>query len=265
MIVAMPRGPLMMGTLDALADRTCPRMDNHSYPHTVCLAAVLFDLDGTLLDHHAASTAAVNSWLSAHGLGQAAIESLLPYWFELERQHYPAWRAGEISFQEQRRRRTRDFFRAAGIAVPAEGLDAAFAGYLAGYEAAWAAFEDADPVLHRVAAAGLRIGVLTNGDHHQQAAKLAAIGLINHCGPVLASSTLPAAKPDRRAFIEACRTLGVEPSQTLMVGDSYEADVLGARAAGLLAIHLDRRGERSEPDNCRISTLDALLAAQAPH
>jgi putative hydrolase of the HAD superfamily len=225
----------------------------------VNLAAVLFDLDGTLLDHDASSATAIRSWLPAYGVAPNDIEAAIPYWLELEQQHYPAWRAGEVTFQEQRRRRTRDLFGALGIPVRAEDLDAVFAQYLAGYEAAWTAFDDAAPALHRVAACGLRVGVLTNGDFAQQAAKLAAIGLFDHCGPVLASSALPAAKPDRRAFTEACHRLDVRPTQVLMVGDNYEIDVLGARAAGLSAIHLDRSGRHPGPDQERISTLNDLL------
>lgn len=222
------------------------------------LAAVLFDLDGTLLDHDASSAAAIRSWLPTYGVARSDIEAVIPHWFELEQQHYPAWRAGEISFQEQRRRRTRDFFRALGIAVRAENLDAVFAQYLAGYEAAWTAFDDAAPALHRVAARGLRIGVLTNGDFAQQTAKLTAIALLDYCGPVFASSALPAARPDRRAFTEACHGLDVSPAQVLMVGDNYEIDILGARSAGLPAVHLDRSAACSAPDRERISTLNDL-------
>jgi putative hydrolase of the HAD superfamily len=225
----------------------------------VDLAAVLFDLDGTLLDHDAASAAAVRSWLACCGVGPGDTEAAIPLWLELEQRHYPAWRRGEISFAEQRRRRTRDFFDALGIPVRAAELDDAFAQYLAGYEAGWSAFGDAAPALLRVRARGLRTGVLTNGDQEQQTAKVTRTGLAGHCGPVFASSVLPAAKPDQRAFAEACRRLDARPDQVLMVGDNYEIDILAARAAGLTAVHLDRAGQHPEPDPSRIRTLDTLL------
>jgi putative hydrolase of the HAD superfamily len=44
-----------------------------------------------------------------------------------------------------------------------------------------------------------------------------------------------------------------------MVGDNYEIDILGARAAGLSAIHLDRSARHPGPDRERISTLNDLL------
>lgn len=121
------------------------------------------------------------------------------------------------------------------------------------------AFGDAAPALRRVAAAGLRTAVLTNGDQAQQTAKLAKIGLLDLCGPVFASSGLPAAKPDRRAYLTACDRLGVGPAEALMVGDNYELDVAAARAAGLPAIHLARAAGSPGSGHGQISTLHDLL------
>jgi putative hydrolase of the HAD superfamily len=96
------------------------------------LAAVLFDLDGTLVDHQAATAAALRAWLPSYGLRQEDIEAAIPVWCGLEQQH-PAWQAGQISFAEQRRRRIRDFLPAIGQVVQAGQLDAVFAGYLTCY------------------------------------------------------------------------------------------------------------------------------------
>jgi len=49
-------------------------------------------------------------------------------------------------------------------------------------------------------------------------------------------------KPDPRIFHEACRRLGLQPSQVLHVGDDLELDVLGARDAGLHTFWLRREG-----------------------
>ncbi len=131
--------------------------------HVPC--AVLLDLDGTLLDHEATVTAALRAWLPTYGISEVEAVALVPVWIALEQEHYPAWRAGEISFQEQRRRRLRDFLPVIDRSAIEDGLDAIFAEYLLGYERGWVAFDDAEPALRRVAANGLRVGVLTNGQH----------------------------------------------------------------------------------------------------
>ena len=134
-------------------------------------------------------------------------------------------------------------------------LDAVFSGYLDAYRAHWRAFPDAAPALRRLQEAGVKVGVLTNGHRDQQEAKLTATGLDSLCGQLFASSELGVAKPDPRAYLEACRRLGSRHHQTLMVGDDYDLDVIAARKAGLYAVHLDRLAVRPAPDPLRISTL----------
>ena len=47
------------------------------------LMAVVFDLDGTLLDHEKAQRAALFSWLGGYSLNAKEIEELVPVWFEV--------------------------------------------------------------------------------------------------------------------------------------------------------------------------------------
>ncbi len=122
-------------------------------------------------------------------------------------------------------------------------LGLAFSEYLAHYEQSWVAYPDAIPALAEYRMAGLRIGVLTNGDRAQQVRKLSVIGLLDMVDAVVASSDLAAGKPDRRAFQALCEVLGSEPSATLFIGDDLAADVEGAAAAGLLPVWLNRSGD----------------------
>jgi len=221
------------------------------------LRAVLFDLDDTLFDHSGASRAALHGWIPTLGVPASELDPLITVWAELEERHWQAWRNGEITFAEQRRRRTRDFMGELGRPADEAELDDIFAGYLTAYRNNWFAFDDAAPALKRAASAGLKVGVLTNGEQGQQTSKVAAIGLSELCGPVFASSALPRGKPHPEAYAEACRLLGVAPHETLMVGDNFDLDVVAARAAGLSAVHLDRNPDTSCATDC-VSTLTAV-------
>lgn len=86
-------------------------------------------------------------------------------------------------------------------------------------------------------------------------------------GPLLRvvadSTVVGAAKPDAAIFRHAVTRLGTAAEDTLHVGDSWERDVLGARAAGLRAVWLvddDRQRPRHLPDSAdgRIASLAAL-------
>lgn len=60
------------------------------------------------------------------------------------------------------------------------------------------------------------------------------------------SFNMGVAKPDPTFYAMLCERLQLHPSQVLMVGDTWRCDYAGASAAGLRALHLDRRGNASE-------------------
>ncbi|TWD79655.1 putative hydrolase of the HAD superfamily [Kribbella amoyensis] len=204
------------------------------------MKAIVFDLDDTLFDHTASASRALRSWVPT--LGVTWSDDLLGRWFAIEDAVYPEWLAGRLTHQGQRRQRLREFLPFLELPVPATeaGLDEVFTGYLDRYRACWIAFEDARPALEVARSNGWRIGVLTNGSTVQQHAKLTAIGLAELVDVVCTTETLGCSKPDPRAYLDTCEALGVDPVDTLMIGDNLDLDVLGARAAGLSAEHLDR-------------------------
>ncbi|WP_435770383.1 HAD family hydrolase [Nocardioides sp. SYSU DS0651] len=207
------------------------------------IRALLLDLDDTLVDHRGAADRGLRTWLAGLGLAETPsdLESHVERWFALEARHYERAQRRELSHAEQRRVRIREFLPGWDLADDALADDV-FAGFLGCYQAAWRAFDDASAVVERALAGGLRVGVLTNGERAIQTEKLRRTGLLRDDVPVFASSHLPAAKPDPRAYLTACTALGVDPAATLMVGDSLRHDVVGATRAGLSALLLDRPG-----------------------
>ena len=220
---------------------------------------MVLDLDDTLLDHRGSTRRARAGWLGDVGVGVG--RALERAWFEVEDRHFDAWRAGLIGFEEQRRRRLRDFLPLLGRAVGTDDeLDAVFGGYLGWYERSWQAFADVRPALAALRARGFVLAVLTNGRADQQRAKVRTIGVEEAVSLVLTSEEVGAAKPAPEAFLEACRRLDVEPERVVHVGDRHDLDVVAARAAGLRALHLDRAGLHVEPPEGRVSSLAELPA-----
>lgn len=228
------------------------------------LRAVLFDLDGTLMDHDAARSAGLQAhlcgWLP--GLEADELARLESEWRRLEAIHYDEYARRECTFTEQRRRRVRGI-RAALEREPAEELtaDAWFAAYLRHYRAAWRAFDDVLPALSALERAhpSIALGVVTNGEGEPQRAKLTAIGLSERFPVIVASGEAGVAKPEAGIFALACEHLSVEPAQAAHVGDRLDLDAEGAAAAGLRGIWLDRLGIAPCPSRIeRISTLHEL-------
>lgn len=220
---------------------------------------ILFDLDDTLVDHRGATERGLRAWLGSLTL-DGPLEEHVERWFALEVRHHRRAQRGEISHAEQRRARIRDFLPGWDLADD-RLADETYAGFLACYRAAWRAHRDAAPALRRALASGYAVGILTNGDQRSQEAKLHRTGLAAYDVPVLASSSLPAAKPDPRAFHAACRALGTAPTATVMVGDSLRHDAHGATRAGLQGVLLDRTGryrQKQLPGIIRITRLRDL-------
>jgi putative hydrolase of the HAD superfamily len=216
---------------------------------------VLFDLDDTLLDHRGAARTALLAWSRREGLTDAA-DVLESRWLVLETEFYRRYQRGELTKEEQRRARVREFFGQPSIADPV--ADALFAGYWSAYVEAWTPFYDAIPALGRALEAGIAIAILTNGDAVDQRRKVEQTGIGLLGLPVFASSELPAAKPDPRAFVTACASLEVAPERCLMVGDSLESDISGALSAGMPAVLLDRYDRHPAAPVTRIRSLDEL-------
>jgi putative hydrolase of the HAD superfamily len=110
----------------------------------------------------------------------------------------------------------------------------------------FSAFPDAAPALRALRAAGLRLVVVSNWDAslHERLAETGLAGLVDGA---IASAEVGSAKPDAAIFRRALALAGAPAQVSWHVGDSVEADVAGARAAGLAPVLLDRDGDLDAP------------------
>jgi putative hydrolase of the HAD superfamily len=95
---------------------------------------------------------------------------------------------------------------------------------------------------------------------------LDTVGLTPYIDVLAISAVEGLAKPDPAFFRLVCERAGIDAADAVMVGDSYRADVLGGRAAGMDAVLLDRNGTASQTDVPVARTLvEAVeLAASRP-
>jgi putative hydrolase of the HAD superfamily len=102
-------------------------------------------------------------------------------------------------------------------------------------------FPDVVPALGRLRASGVRLVVVSNWDVSLHEV-LARTGLDVLVDGAVASAEVGAAKPDPRPVLRGLELAGVAAQDAWLVGDTPEADVAGARAAGVEAILVDRTG-----------------------
>ncbi|BDI21560.1 HAD family hydrolase [Herbiconiux sp. L3-i23] len=229
-------------------------------------AVVLFDLDDTLFRHREAvddaATATVR--LLDDAASDEVIAAELVRWRDLEEHHYHRYLGGEIGFEDQRRARARDFAAAYGIdLVDDVSASTWWADYMERYRSAWRLHDDALPCLDDLGRRfpAVRFGLITNGELAFQTAKVDAVALANRMDHVVASGEFGAVKPDPAIFLHACSLFAADPDDCVYVGDRLRTDALGAAAAGLTGVWLDRRGERDHaaPDElARVRVIGSL-------
>jgi putative hydrolase of the HAD superfamily len=121
-------------------------------------------------------------------------------------------------------------------------------------------FPEVADTLTRWRDAGLELAIVSNWDVslHEVLGGGPLAGLID---VVVTSAEAGVVKPDPSLFEVALARLGVPAAVALHIGDSYDEDVLGARAAGIEGVLLAREGagERARRSGVRvISALDEL-------
>lgn len=210
--------------------------------HRPQVRGALFDIDETLVDLQAA----MGTTLQA--LGEKDLAHFTPAdWntytslFAADPQgHYDAYLAGHLSFADQRVLRVQHAREQAGLApLDSDAARMWNEAYEEMLPLHFRAFDDVVPLLDELDMRGIPYGAVSNNVHDYQRSKLDAAGL-QRIEVLVGIDSVGAAKPDPAIFLEGVRLLGTEPGQTLYIGDNLRVDAVGACAAGLQGIWLDR-------------------------
>ncbi|MHC4821055.1 MAG: HAD family hydrolase [Planctomycetota bacterium] len=147
----------------------------------------------------------------------------------------------------------RGVLRLAGLDPDAEGMDACWDELLAYHLShnLWDAVPDGvHEALDRFRAGGLGLVVVSNSEPTLEPL-LVRLGLREKFDHVIVSAVVGVEKPDPGIFEIALERSGADRQSTVYVGDYFEIDVAGARAAGLRAILVDPGGLYADRDvNC---------------
>jgi len=179
--------------------------------------AVLFDLDGTLLDSAPDMLATVNAMLDARGRAPIALTSLRPM----------------VS------KGARAMLGVAFADLDAEARGALVPEFLERYERLIGThsqlFDGVEHMLVRLENAGCVWGIVTNKPDYLARLIVPQLGWEQRCAVLIGGDTLAERKPHPLPLLVAAERIGVSPAQCVYVGDD-ERDILAARAAAMRSV-----------------------------
>ncbi len=119
--------------------------------------------------------------------------------------------------------------------------------------------EGAHELMRYLKEKGYRLHICSNGFHEVQYRKLRASEMEQYFDKVILSEDAGENKPGRGFFDYAFAQTGASPASTLMVGDNYQTDILGALNYGLKAVWFNRWNAAQTPDERILLTTKSLL------
>ena len=203
--------------------------------------AVLFDLDGTLIDERHGVRQARDATAAALGaLGypigfeafHGAIQSTIDEALAASRSGWPASFTRDRIFEGALRRLDLDTALAPQLAETYKRARLADLALLPGARELLEALQRSTP-----------LGLITNGEGGEQREKLRRCDLNRYFDVVAISGELGVAKPDPAIFRRTLDLLGVAAAEAVFVGNNYATDVAGACAAELDAVWLNPNGD----------------------
>jgi len=208
----------------------------------MAIRGVIFDLGGTLMyldgkweEVHARNVGNLLAFLRAEGVDLEPEAFNRTFRRQRERAHEMA-RATRVEYPAQRS--LGETLSQLGYPhldghLLAEGVKALFRYE----EPRWRLFPDALQTLESLRGAGYRLGLISNASDDGFIQRLLRrLGLAPYLWPALNSAGVGIRKPAPRLFQLVLEAWNLEPCEVAMVGDTLEADILGAQLAGMRGI-----------------------------
>jgi putative hydrolase of the HAD superfamily len=215
---------------------------------------VFFDLDHTLWDFDKNSMLAFKRVFKKFKIN-IEFDAFLKVYEPINIAYWKKYREDKVSKEQLRRGRLKDSFKNFDIFYTTEKIDEIADSYIHELPFDNHLFDGALEILDYLILK-YKLHIITNGFEEVQHKKLKNSGIDHYFSSVTTSEEVGVKKPNPKVFLTALQKANSKAADCIMIGDSLEADILGAKNIGMQTIFYNYRNESISQ---KIKTIDSLL------
>ena len=220
------------------------------------ISHIFFDLDHTLWDFDKNSALTFDVIFKAQKI-EIDLNEFLSAYTPINENYWKLYRDDQISKEDLRTGRLKDCFKILNCIISSEVIDILsheYIKFLPGFNNLLADAQETLQYLHL----NYELHIITNGFEEVQHTKLKNSMISPFFNTVTTSEEAGVKKPHPQIFFRALEKAGATPDNSLMIGDSYEADILGAQRIGMRSVFFDYYQKQDDRPIFRIQKLNEL-------
>lgn len=202
---------------------------------------IFFDLDHTLWDFDKNSGMAFQRVFEKYKI-KVPLSDFLREYEPINLVYWKKYREESVSKEELRRGRLTETFDVFKLKFPLETIDALAVSYIEELPVDNHLFENTIEILEYLSEK-YALHIITNGFEEVQHLKLNNSGIKKYFSTITTSEEVGLKKPHPSVFQTAMKKASATPQKSIMIGDSFEADIVGAENAGMHTLFFNYRKE----------------------
>lgn len=218
---------------------------------------IFFDLDHTLWDFDKNSALAFDKILKSHNIN-VNTQAFLAHYEPINLNYWKLYREEKIDKENLRYRRLKDTFDAIDFTISDTIINQLAIDYITYLTTFNHLFDGTIDILNRLKK-HYQLHIITNGFEEAQQKKMASSNIAHFFKTVTNSEMAGVKKPNPMIFNHALTVANAQPHESVMIGDNYEADVLGAINVGMEAILFNYHNLTVESEIRKIKHLSEIV------
>ena len=219
---------------------------------------VYFDLDHTLWDFDKNSALTFEAIFKEEKIN-IELQDFLGAYVPINSNYWELYRNNQISKESLRTGRLKDSFELLKFKITSKTLDLLSDKYIEFLPTFSHLLEDTLEILEYLQPR-YQLHIITNGFQEVQTTKMMNSKIFEYFSTITTSEEAGVKKPHPHIFDRALRKSKALPKNSIMIGDNYAADIVGAKNAGLQTVFFDYYQKREVSESITIQKLKELRA-----